>query len=267
MGDNANIQNSQGAQYGQGGPGAQAKMGAQYGQGNQANMGAQYNPGNQGIQYGQGNQSDQYNSGAQGSQYGQSNPVNPNNQGGQYSPNPQPQYPPNSQAGSQPSQSLFMDWDDEIEEDGQEFLILEEGDYRFEVTAMERGRSKGSGKIPACNMATITLAVDAGNGKTATCRTNILLYRTLEWKISQFFRSIGQKLDGQRVKMDWNKVIGSVGRAHFKPRSYTAQNGEERQTNEVSYFIDYDGRPASQPDLMAGFSDVKDDAQDSLPFD
>ena len=49
-----------------------------------------------------------------------------------------------------------MDWDDAIENDGQEFIILPEGDYNFMVTGFERGRFPGSAKIPACNKATIT---------------------------------------------------------------------------------------------------------------
>jgi len=39
--------------------------------------------------------------------------------------------------------------------------------------------------------------------------------------------------------MDWSKVIGSKGRAHFKQRSYTNQNGEEKFVNDVDRFIDY----------------------------
>jgi hypothetical protein len=39
--------------------------------------------------------------------------------------------------------------------------------------------------------------------------------------------------------MDWNKVFGSKGSAHFKPRSYTNQNGEEKFINDVDRFIDY----------------------------
>ncbi|MBQ9307586.1 MAG: hypothetical protein IJ229_06650 [Clostridia bacterium] len=162
------------------------------------------------------------------------------------------------------TQNMCMDWEDEIEQDGEQFVILEEGDYNFEVVNMERGRSKGGGKIPACNMATITMAVDAGDGKTATCRTNLLLYKTLEWKLSQFFRSIGMKKEGESVKMQWNKVIGSVGRAHFKPRKYTNNDGEEREANDVAYFIDYDEKvtpPKPEPDFVPF-----DEAKEELPF-
>lgn len=50
-----------------------------------------------------------------------------------------------------------MDWDDAIENDGQEFIILPEGDYNFTVTDFERGRFPGSAKMSACNKATLSL--------------------------------------------------------------------------------------------------------------
>ena len=57
------------------------------------------------------------------------------------------------------NQNMFLDWDDAIENDGQEFVTLEEGDYNFTVTGFERGRFPGSAKLPACNKATLTPAV------------------------------------------------------------------------------------------------------------
>jgi len=132
-----------------------------------------------------------------------------------------------------------MDWNDSIENDVQEFVILPDGEYNFTVTNFERGRFLGGQKIPACNKATITIQVDSKDG-IAVVKFDLLLYRSLEWRISQFFRSIGQKKHGEKLTMDWNKVIGSRGRAKFKQRSYTALNGEERVTNDVDRFIDYD---------------------------
>ena len=84
-----------------------------------------------------------------------------------------------------------MDWDDVIESDGQEFVILEEGDYIFTVTGFERGRFPGGPKVPACNKAALTLQVKTDEG-IATVRTDLLLYRSLEWRLSSFFRCIGQ---------------------------------------------------------------------------
>ena len=157
------------------------------------------------------------------------------------------------------NQDMFLDWDDSIENDGQEFVILPEGDYNFTVTDFERGRFPGSVKIPACNKASLTLRVDTDDG-VAFVKTDLLLYRSLEWKISSFFRAIGQKKHGERLVMDWNKVLGAQGRAHFKPRNYTASDGSERTTNDCDRFIDYD--PANFPEKDAWL-----EVEDDIPFE
>lgn len=133
----------------------------------------------------------------------------------------------------------IMDWNDTIQDDGREFVILPEGDYFFTVTDFERARFPGSAKIPACNKATLSLDIDNDKG-IATARVDLILYRTLEWRIASFFRSIGMKKHGEQVVMDWTKVVGARGKAHIKPRSYTGKNGEERQANNVENFIDCD---------------------------
>lgn len=156
--------------------------------------------------------------------------------------------------------NMFMDWDDTIESDGQEFITLPEGDYNFTVTAFERGRFPGGPKIPACNKAALTLQVKTDEG-IAIIHTDLLLYRNLEWKLSSFFRCIGQKRHGERLVMDWNSVIGSRGRAHFKPRAYTDRDGNERTANEVDRFYDWDEKFFP---VTGEWTDVTDD--DDLPF-
>ena len=132
----------------------------------------------------------------------------------------------------------MMDWGDMIESDGQELVVLPEGDYTFTVTHFERGRFPGSAKIPPCNKAVLTVSIDNDQGP-AMARFDLILYRTLEWKIAAFFRCIGQKKHGEKVTMDWNRVIGARGRAHIRPRSYV-RDGEERRVNDVDRFYDYD---------------------------
>ncbi len=162
----------------------------------------------------------------------------------------------------QNEQNMYLDWNDTIENDGQEFITLEEGDYIFEVTGFERGRFPGGAKIPACNKAALTLQVKTPEG-IAVIKTDLLLYKTMEWKLSSFFRCIGQKKHGERLAMDWNRVVGSRGRAHFKPRTYTDRDGNERQANDVDRFYDWEEKyfPVGE----ARFTEVSGD--DELPFD
>lgn len=132
-----------------------------------------------------------------------------------------------------------LNWDDEITNDSGSFVLLEEGDYDFTVTAFERGRFPGSAKIPACNKAILTLSVDTPAG-TANVKYDLILYSTLEWKLSEFFRAIGQKKHGEPLRPRWNQVVGSRGRGHFKPRTYTKKDGGEGKANDVTKFYDFD---------------------------
>ena len=131
-----------------------------------------------------------------------------------------------------------LDWNGTIEEDGQGFVLLEEGDYEFTVTGFERGRHNGSAKIPECNKAILTLSVETSAG-VAQIKTSMLLYKTVEWKLSSFFRCIGQKKHGERLVMDWDHVLGASGKAHFVQRTYTGNDGTLKKTNDVAYFIDH----------------------------
>ena len=75
--------------------------------------------------------------------------------------------------------NVGMDWTDTIESDGQEFILLPEGDYNFVVSAFERGRFPGSTKMQACNKATLTLQVETKQG-VASVRTDLILNRLVE---------------------------------------------------------------------------------------
>ena len=49
-----------------------------------------------------------------------------------------------------------LGWDDEFTNVSQDFVLLPEGEYYFEVTGMERARFEGSAKLPPCSMAKLT---------------------------------------------------------------------------------------------------------------
>ena len=46
--------------------------------------------------------------------------------------------------------------------------------------------------------------------------------------------------------MDWNKVLGAKVIAHIKQKVYTNQSGEEKNINDLNYFIDYDEKSFSE---------------------
>ena len=155
-----------------------------------------------------------------------------------------------------------FDWDATIENDGQEYIILPEGDYVYTVMSVERAWQQPTAKIPnGCNKAIITLEVQTVDGP-ARVVTNLLLTRSLEWKLCAFFRSVGMKKHGEPLVMNWAGAIGKRGLAHIKPRKYTAQDGQERQANDLDRWIDYDQAriEAAAPKPQANIND------DDIPF-
>lgn len=132
-----------------------------------------------------------------------------------------------------------LGWDDEIEESGGNFILLPEGDYNFTVEKFERKRHQGSANLPACGMALLTLKVDGGENGTATVMHRLFLHTKTEGFLSNFFEAIGQKQEGERVRMNWNAVPGAVGRCKLEINSYT-KDGEDRQNNQIKTFLPYE---------------------------
>lgn len=149
-----------------------------------------------------------------------------------------------------------LDWNSEIENEGQEFILAPAGDYDFVVTGFERARHNGSDKIPPCNKAVLSIQVETPKGP-ATIRHNLLLHSKCEWKLCEFFTSIGQRKKGQRVTMNWNAVTGARGRCKVSVRKFTSKTtGKEMETNDIDKFYEpdadlpfttpYAGPPAQQ---------------------
>src|SRR5690625_1469230 len=125
------------------------------------------------------------------------------------------------------NQGYELGWDDEIEESGPDFILLPEGDYNFSVEKFERGRHSGSTNLPPCNMAILTLKVNGGDQGTATVIHRLFLHSKTEGFLSNFFEAIGQKKEGERIRMNWNAVMGAKGRCKLEINRYTTQSGEE----------------------------------------
>ena len=156
-----------------------------------------------------------------------------------------------------------FEWDATIENDGQEYVILPEGDYVYTVMSVERGWQNSTAKIPkGCNKAILTLEVQTKDGP-ARVTTNLLLLHSMEWKLSAFFRSVGLKKHGEKLVMNWAAVTGRRGMAHIKPRNYTTQDGQQRQANDLDRWLDYDpAKMDTKPDMKP----VYDGMDDDIPF-
>ncbi|HFI0358079.1 TPA: hypothetical protein ACGOWA_001231 [Streptococcus suis] len=118
-------------------------------------------------------------------------------------------------------------WDDMIQEDAKDFILLTPGDYQFTVTGFERSRHtpnpNNPGKLPECNKAIITILVETEQGD-ATMTHNLFLHSSTEGMLSAFFGSIGHKKHGEPLRMNWNAVMGAKGVCRVKHREY---NGEK----------------------------------------
>lgn len=133
-----------------------------------------------------------------------------------------------------------LGWDDEIEKDGGDFIVLPAGDYDFTVTKFERGRFAGSEKMPACNQAKLELTVHSPEHGDIVVFHNLFLHTKTEGLLSNFFAGIGQKKKGEKLRMNWNAVVGARGRLKLEINKFTGRDGVERTNNQVKTFYPYD---------------------------
>lgn len=131
-------------------------------------------------------------------------------------------------------------WDDVIINEST-FTLIDEGDYNFRVTKVERGHHDGgSAKLPPCPKVTLTLAILNEDGRELTTLTHtICLHSSVEGLISSFFLSVGLKKHGEPVRLsEFNKAAGKTGRCHVFIDEWTNGKGEDKKNNKIKYFID-----------------------------
>lgn len=158
-------------------------------------------------------------------------------------------------------------WDAVID-DGEQFLLLEEGNYIFTVADFKRGEFPGSAKLPAGAKAELVLEVKTEMG-VSKIKTNLILHDKTVFKVAAFFRSIGLKKRGEPVQMKWNEVLGKTGRAHIVQRDYVGSDKRDHCTNDIDYYID----PEVECDIInspqkndASFIEYKEVPDEELPF-
>ena len=125
-----------------------------------------------------------------------------------------------------------LGWDDEISKDSPDFVVLPEGDYDFEVIEFERARHPGSDKLPPCNKAIVHIRIEGEEG-ISNIRHQLFLHTITEGLLADFFKGIGQRKKGEKISMNWNRVVGATGRARVGIREW-----EGKQYNEIKKFYE-----------------------------
>ena len=132
-----------------------------------------------------------------------------------------------------------LGWDDEIEHDGEGFTLLPEGDYQFRVLSFERARHPGSANLPPCNKAELKIQLESSQGKSVITH-NLFLHTKTEGLLCAFFTAIGQRKHGEKLRMNWNNVVGSIGKCKVSIYTYTGNDGKERKINQIDRFYEPD---------------------------
>lgn len=129
-----------------------------------------------------------------------------------------------------------LGWEDTIEKDGGEFVVLPAGDYNFTVTKFERARFQGSRNLPACNQAKLEITVHSIEHGDVIVFHNLFLHTKTEGLLSNFFAGIGQKKKGEVLKPNWQQVVGSKGRLKLETNKFSGRDGSERINNQIKSF-------------------------------
>lgn len=141
-------------------------------------------------------------------------------------------------------------WDDEIEKEDA-FVLLPEGDYWFKIMKVDKGRYDGGAKISACPKAIVEFEVTSHDGSTVTLTENFLLHQKMEWKLSQFFASVGMKQKGEKLRMNWSPaLIGKTGICKVVVNTYQ-KDGTEHKNNRIDKLYPSYDQPNLPPPQQA----------------
>lgn len=138
-----------------------------------------------------------------------------------------------------------LGWDDEATVSDDAYVLLDPGEYVYEVTDFKRQRFNGSAKMPACPMAVLTLSVANSAGDKGRVQARFYLTKRQMWKMTQFFKSCElispSTPSGTTYRMPWDSVIGATGRVVLSTREY---NG--RAYNDIDHFVVVDVKAAAK---------------------
>jgi hypothetical protein len=140
-----------------------------------------------------------------------------------------------------------FNWDSTIQNDNS-FTLLPDGTYPFTVTGFERDYHNGSDKLPPCPKAVVSIEVDGGSLGKVDVQENLFLHSRAEWKLCEFFVSLGLRKKGEPLQMPWNAVTGAHGMCELGHRTY-----KDNDYNQIKKFLE----PVATPMPSASFKPGK----------
>lgn len=158
-----------------------------------------------------------------------------------------------------------LGWDQEEYSADEGFTVIPAGTYPFVVEKLERKRFEGSAKMASCPVAQVGLSVFMPDGSIASISDRIMLNTKTAWRVAGFFEGLGypKNPETNKVRVNWEDIIGKQGYVKVKVRTYTTKNGDERESNDVDEYIKPENWP-QQPAVAA--PQVTQPQQQAMPI-
>lgn len=138
---------------------------------------------------------------------------------------------------------VAFDWDDNAQVTDNQFELLPEGEYDYEVVGFKRERFGGSQKMNACPVAVLQLrCTNAEAQGTGFCR--LFLNSKVLWRITSFFKSCGLipagTPEGTSFPMSlFEQVVGCTGKVKVTVTK-SESNGRTYENNEFQFVVPKD---------------------------
>lgn len=127
-----------------------------------------------------------------------------------------------------------LSWNSPVSQEAEFNLMPENTEVSFEVVGFERATTR-----KGAPMAKLTLKCENTETKAVTTvKDALVLMRSCEWKICQFFACVGLREHGEKSVPKWESVLGSKGFARLGIEEWQSQSGELHERNIVKTYLD-----------------------------
>lgn len=129
-----------------------------------------------------------------------------------------------------------LDWDSSIDQDEQQYTVLDEGDYDFVVDHIDKTFvGDGSEKYKGAKMAVVYFNIQTNAGDVSV-RENFILHSNFVWKIGSLLVSTGLKKKGEAISGNyWSRLPGTRGRCRIVQNESKRQPGQKFNNIQTFY--------------------------------